>query len=78
MQSVTGRNLFSIQLVKGLLCRLVEYQLVTMLFKEFFAVPGFAIRFVGLSGFGVIVDMGLQCPNLNHSFLSRLNGVGKF
>lgn len=78
MQSLTGRNLFPLQLVKGLLCRLVEHQLVTMFFKERFAVPGLAVRFVALSGLGVIIDVRLQCSNLNHPFLSRLNGIGKF
>ena len=38
MQSLTGRNLLPIQLIKGLLCRLMKHQLVTMFFKEFFAV----------------------------------------
>lgn len=78
MQSLTGRNLLPIQLITGLLCRLMEHQLVTMFFKELFAVPGLAVCFVGLSGLGVIIDVRLQCSNLNHPFLSRLNGIGKF
>ena len=77
MQSLTGRNLLPIQLIKGLLCRLMEHQLVTMFFKELFAVPGLAVCFVGLSGLGVIIDVRLQCSNLNRPFLSRLNGIGK-
>ena len=64
------RNIFALQLIKGLLCRFVKHQLITMFFKELFAVPDLRYAFSADNG---LIDTFVVPFNLLIQFIAVSN-----
>ena len=59
-ESFNRRELFDSQLVKMILCRLMQQNFRLMCCSIFFAVPGFTIFYIDSSRFRIVYDLLLQ------------------
>ncbi len=67
-------ELFDSQLIKMILCRLVQQNFSFMFCSEFFAVPGFAIFYIDSPRFCIVYDLLLQLGIGVHSLPAYRQG----
>ncbi|MBR3786808.1 MAG: hypothetical protein IKJ85_00280, partial [Firmicutes bacterium] len=77
IQRLHGWELRDLRFIKGLLCRFMNCDLLTMFLKELFAISRLAILYIDLPCITVVLDMLLQSLNFHNSFLCGLDGIRK-
>ena len=66
-------QLLHTHLVKGIFGCLMEQDFFLMFLPEFSGITGLAVCHIGLTGLGIVDDMGTQDSDLRHAFLRRLD-----
>lgn len=70
-------QLLDVQLIKCLLCRLMEQDVGLVLRTELWGVASLTVGGIGVAGLGVVDDVGSQHGDLRHTLLRRLDFLGQ-
>ena len=73
LKLLDGGQLFHVQLIKGLLGRLVQPDLILMLRVKFPRISGPSVGHIGLAGLSIVDDVRAQHGDLSHALFGRLN-----